>query len=264
MRPGFDVHASATFVEAEASQEKPQEPVVRSREASVREALAARSGRDFALSAPPRREREALYVKLLRACLAPLLKHPLRAAGGAIFVGAAGAVAVNALAWQTVRHPSPLFTAAPEAETRSARLRPAPPPIPPARPGTVVEAPTPPVALAVLPQAPRLQRDLIGDMIRTASVPAPRPRDPIGDAIRASETGATNASAKSEPQKTATSAQRALVKLGYGSLKVDGIIGAETRQAIERFERERKIPITGELNPRTVRALSLQSGVPIE
>jgi peptidoglycan hydrolase-like protein with peptidoglycan-binding domain len=41
-------------------------------------------------------------------------------------------------------------------------------------------------------------------------------------------------------------------------------MGPTTRQAIERFERERKIPVTGELGARTVRELAAQSGLPVE
>ena len=46
-------------------------------------------------------------------------------------------------------------------------------------------------------------------------------------------------------------AQRALTKLGYGTLKSDGAIGPGTRQAIEKFERDRRLPVTGDLNSRT-------------
>ena len=42
-------------------------------------------------------------------------------------------------------------------------------------------------------------------------------------------------------------------KLGYGPLKSDGVFGHGTRQAIEHFERDRRLPVTGELDPRTVR-----------
>jgi peptidoglycan hydrolase-like protein with peptidoglycan-binding domain len=58
--------------------------------------------------------------------------------------------------------------------------------------------------------------------------------------------------------------QRALAKLGYGSTKVDGILGPETRLAVERFERERRLPVTGELGDRTARELSALTGIPVE
>jgi peptidoglycan hydrolase-like protein with peptidoglycan-binding domain len=58
--------------------------------------------------------------------------------------------------------------------------------------------------------------------------------------------------------------QRALAKLGYGTMKVDGIMGPETRQALDRFERERRLPATGEFSHRTARELSTLSGIPVE
>ena len=67
-----------------------------------------------------------------------------------------------------------------------------------------------------------------------------------------------------EPQRQVASAQRALQKLGYGPLKADGIFGQGTRQAIERFERDRRLTPTGELGPRTVRELSAQSDIRVE
>ena len=36
--------------------------------------------------------------------------------------------------------------------------------------------------------------------------------------------------------------QRALAQYGYGQIKPTGIVDAETRAAIEKFERERKLP----------------------
>ncbi len=57
-------------------------------------------------------------------------------------------------------------------------------------------------------------------------------------------------------------AQRALIKLGY-VLKADGVAGAATRQAIERYERDHKLPVRGELTPALMRQLSAASGVPV-
>ena len=58
------------------------------------------------------------------------------------------------------------------------------------------------------------------------------------------------------------SAQRALAKLGY-PVKPDGMMGAATRTAIERFEQDRRLPVTGEFNARTLRDLSAASGISI-
>jgi peptidoglycan hydrolase-like protein with peptidoglycan-binding domain len=56
--------------------------------------------------------------------------------------------------------------------------------------------------------------------------------------------------------------QKALVKLGY-VVKPDGVMGSGTRQALQMFEQSRKLTVTGELTPRTLRELGTQSGVAI-
>ena len=43
-----------------------------------------------------------------------------------------------------------------------------------------------------------------------------------------------------------------------------GIIDAETAAAIEKFERERKLPITGQASDRVVRELAAMTGRPLE
>jgi peptidoglycan hydrolase-like protein with peptidoglycan-binding domain len=108
--------------------------------------------------------------------------------------------------------------------------------------------------------------------IPPAPAPAARPaaRDPIADLIRSADTtGSASptsrpAEARPEQQGPIASAQRALQKLGYGQIKVDGIFGQETRQALERFERDRRLIPTGELGPRTARELSAASGIRVE
>jgi peptidoglycan hydrolase-like protein with peptidoglycan-binding domain len=67
-----------------------------------------------------------------------------------------------------------------------------------------------------------------------------------------------------EPQARVALGQKALLKLGYGPLKADGLMGPGTRQALERFERDHKLPVTGELSGRTLRALAAQSNTTIE
>jgi chromosome segregation ATPase len=54
---------------------------------------------------------------------------------------------------------------------------------------------------------------------------------------------------------TAT-AQKALTKLGHGSLKADGIVGSGTRKAITEFQRANKLHVTGELDAPTLRLLT--------
>jgi peptidoglycan hydrolase-like protein with peptidoglycan-binding domain len=58
--------------------------------------------------------------------------------------------------------------------------------------------------------------------------------------------------------------QRALAEYGYGQIKASGTVDAETQTAIEKFERERKLPITGQPSDRLVRELAAITGRPLE
>ena len=59
-------------------------------------------------------------------------------------------------------------------------------------------------------------------------------------------------------------AQRALTEYGYGQLKPSGIVGADTQAAIQKFEREHKMPVTGQVSDRLLRELSVAIGRPLE
>ena len=213
----------------------------------MREALAARSGRDFVVTAPLALAAAAGSGcgRLARATLRLLVRHPTTALALALVATGLGFVAMNALVSQPRRHPAPLF--APKVADKAMA------PLPPSRPlavAPIAATPPAPASVAAPPAVP-------------APTPAPRVapiRDPIADVIRSGEAGAS--AGKADAAKIAA-AQRALNKLGYGPLKADGMAGAGTHQAIERFERERRIPVTGELNPRTLKELSTRSGMPI-
>ena len=58
--------------------------------------------------------------------------------------------------------------------------------------------------------------------------------------------------------------QRALTEYGYGQLKATGTIGTDTQAAVQKFERERKMPVTGQISDRLVRELGTMIGHPIE
>lgn len=223
----------------------------------MREALAARSDRDFVLAGP------SVLAVAGRHCWGAtrgttrfVLRHPALVVMLVLLGAGLGAVARNALWSQTGRHPAPLLG----VKTAESRVVPALPPLPPSRPS----AAPPPAATAPPAVVAPAPLPVIASPAPAAPVAAAKPhpaRDPIGDMIRAKEAG--GASAKPDNTKIA-SAQRALTKLGHGPLKADGMPGAGTRQAIERFERERGLAVTGELNPRTIKELSLRAGMPIE
>ena len=58
--------------------------------------------------------------------------------------------------------------------------------------------------------------------------------------------------------------QRALTQYGYGQLKPTGAVGADTQAAISKFERERKLPVTGQMSDRLVKELTAMIGHPID
>lgn len=60
------------------------------------------------------------------------------------------------------------------------------------------------------------------------------------------------------------SVQRALSDFGYGQIKASGVFDADTRGAVERFERERKMPVTGQISDRLLRELSGMTGRPLD
>jgi peptidoglycan hydrolase-like protein with peptidoglycan-binding domain len=66
------------------------------------------------------------------------------------------------------------------------------------------------------------------------------------------------------PSKRVIALQRALAEYGYGQIKPSGVVDAETHAAIERFEHERKLPITGQASDRVVRELAAITGRPLE
>ncbi len=85
-----------------------------------------------------------------------------------------------------------------------------------------------------------------------ATIPVPPRRDAIAGLI-------TPANARQ-----ITAVQRALSDFGYGQIKATGVYDADTRSAIERFERERKLPVTGQISDRLMRELSGMTGRPLD
>ncbi|MBM6584329.1 peptidoglycan-binding protein [Microvirga sp. BT689] len=71
-----------------------------------------------------------------------------------------------------------------------------------------------------------------------------------------STTGSINTSTVDAQHLVTATAQETLTKLGYGSLKTDGIVGSGTRKAITAFQRANKLYVTGELDAPTLRLLT--------
>ncbi|WP_229729214.1 peptidoglycan-binding domain-containing protein [Agaricicola taiwanensis] len=97
------------------------------------------------------------------------------------------------------------------------------------------------------------------EALKATRVPTATPSPRGGEA---SATPAASAAAASSNR--ILTIQRVLAEQGYGPIKLDGVVGEETKAAIFRFEIHRNLPPTGELSPRFVRELSAISGVPLQ
>jgi hypothetical protein len=231
--------------------------------------------------APARRAPAAASgVARLQERAALVLRRPAWVVGGIVGLAAVSAVAVNALNSQKGRHPAPLFArqeAAKEA-TKTAAARPEASPAEPRQARTA--KPTDKAA-----EAPR---DAIAEVIRGETPPGAQttaslsPREPARAAAQKalavvppsrpkSLPAAAPAAEAAHPAKPAAPArtgdpqiafaQRALVKLGYGPLAVDGLLGPTTRAALARFERERSLPGPAQVPVRTLKELASRSGL---
>ncbi|PSC04557.1 hypothetical protein SLNSH_13760 [Alsobacter soli] len=213
----------------------------------------ARTDHDFVLSQErrPRKASARSRRKPARAAwLTALFRNPGTTIVGAASAAIAVGVVVNALALQSAPHPAPFFG---RAGGEVVKLSGFPAVLPPTRPTDLGPATT----ASVTPAEPTKAA------ARAASpaqpIPQPIPRgDVIGDMLRG------GAPAAAEISKPVLNAQKALNKLGYGPVKIDGVFGSGTRQALERFERDHKLPATGELGARTARELASASGIPLD
>ncbi len=97
-------------------------------------------------------------------------------------------------------------------------------------------------------------------VLKSTSAP-PAPANVIRPPAPIPSRGETTQSATS---KRIAAVQRALTEYGYGQLKPTGTIGSDTQAAIAKFERDRKLPVTGQMSDRVVRELSAMIGHPVE
>ncbi len=117
----------------------------------------------------------------------------------------------------------------------------------------------------------------VRDFVQTAGVKiSAEASDGLLRAITASNAKAPNTSTVTDtpstdpiakliaPSKRVTAVQRALSDFGYGQIKPTGVFDPDTRAAIEKFERDHKLPVTGQLSDRVVRELAAMTGRPLE
>ena len=223
----------------------------------------------------PRRRRRSAKAAAIEAeeerglVMRVLLHSPKDMVAGLIAAAAICAIVANALFLQAGRHPSPMFGSvvtlpAPQAAVAN--------PLP--RPRPVVEAELPEPKLVEVRGADSRQVDLRNADARNAD--ARNPDAMTNLVVKSTSAPATTAASVLRPPApipvTAQSAgarrvaavQRTLTQYGYGQLKPTGAVGSDTQAAISKFERERKLPVTGQMSDRLVRELTAMVGHPIE
>jgi peptidoglycan hydrolase-like protein with peptidoglycan-binding domain len=228
-----------------------------------------------------------------------VVRHPRDTVALVAAVVGSGTIAINALFLQTGPHPAPLFALRPAVAVAAAPAE-LPQQTKPQAAAAGEVAAAPPVAVTRVELVAEIQRELarrglyggavdgiygpktdaaVRDFAQTAHLklgaepseallrqivgvplkeaqPVPaasmsRPRrDPIADLIG--------------PSPRILSVQRALTDFGYGQIKPTGVAGADTASAIEKFERARKLPVTGQMSDRLVRELAAVTGRPLE
>jgi peptidoglycan hydrolase-like protein with peptidoglycan-binding domain len=106
---------------------------------------------------------------------------------------------------------------------------------------------------------------LLQTMVKS-SIEAPKPANASAAAAAAPPAGGRNDAIGDmlSSSRRVVGLQRALAQYGYGQIKPTGIVDAETRAAIEKFERERKLPVTGQPSERVARELAGLTGRPLD
>lgn len=104
--------------------------------------------------------------------------------------------------------------------------------------------------------------DPIGDLISTPKPPAEIPA--VVAPAQPPAAAAAVPQGASQGSNRLMAVQRALTDFGYGQIKPTGAMGPETQAAIERFERDRKLPVTGKLSDQMLRELGAVTGRTIE
>jgi hypothetical protein len=210
----------------------------------------------------PRRRRGANAMALEAATerglmMRILLHSPKDTVAGALAFAALVAIIVNALFLQAGHHPAPMFG--------SVVMLPEAPPVSPLPRPRPLEASVRPAEVAPpesKPAEPRIADPLTNLVKATSEAPVAAsnvPRPPAAVPVAPHNEALVNMGSR-----RVAAVQRALTEYGYGQLKPTGTVNADTLAAIQKFERERRIPMSGQVSERLVHELSAMIGHPID
>jgi hypothetical protein len=194
------------------------------------------------------------------------LHSPKDMIAGALAFAAVSAIIANALFLQAGRHPSPMFG--------SVFAMPAASPLPRPRPVEADTSLAEPKLADPRPFESRLFESRLAEQKPVERPAEPKAADQLTNLVKATNPQpAVSANVLRPPAPIPAAAvgtrrvaavQRTLTEFGYGQLKPTGTVGSDTQAAIQKFERERKLPVTGQMSDRLVRELTVMIGHPID
>ncbi|MBV1696737.1 MAG: peptidoglycan-binding protein [Hyphomicrobiales bacterium] len=141
-------------------------------------------------------------------------------------------IIVNAVFLQSYAHPAPFVDAPSKRHSGE-------------NPTISVSTLKPAETVAMRPTVPQ----------RAVQAVSARRHDPIADLI---------GTQVSTPSARVSAVQRVLSSFGYGQMRASGIVDEPTRSAIEKFESEHKMPVTGRVSDRLMAELAAMIGHPVE
>lgn len=201
-----------------------------------------------------------------------LLHSPKDTLAGLVAAAAISAIVANALFLQTGRHPAPMFGTVINLPAPSSLSLANPLPRP--RPVGADTSPLEPKATEFrvepkpaekTPEKPAettastRSGDPMTNLVIKATTPTPAP-----SAVAVARPPAPIPMQQSPAARRLAGVQRALSEYGYGNLKITGAMSGETQSAIQTFERQHKMPVTGQVSDRLLRELAAAIGHPVE
>ena len=192
-----------------------------------------------------------------------LLYSPKDVVAGLIAFAAVSAIITNAVFLQTGPHPAPMFGSV--VHIQQANL--ATVTLPRPRPAEADAAP----AETHSTEPHLIEHEKTNEKANEVRPPDSKSNDPLGSLVKAT-VAPPNSLRPPAPvppvpitgSRKVAAVQRALTEYGYGQLKATGTIGADTVAAIQKFERDRKLPVTGQVSERLVHELNSMIGHPID
>ena len=199
-----------------------------------------------------------------------LLYSPKDMIAGLLATTGVCAILANALFLQAGRHPSPMFSSvvtlpAPQAAVVS--------PLPRPRPVELSSEPPEIRPVEVRGADPKHVEIKSADPRGDSKKPDSKNPDLVVKSTGAPTAAPANAArppasipdtTQSAGARRVAAVQRALTQYGYGQLKATGAVGSDTQAAITKFERDRKLPVTGQMSDRLVKELTTMIGHPID